>query len=280
MPKTITYELITPASEDTVFGNNVAGDNVRYSVSSIVDMAAEGSGNLQSTLGNGNSAIFTDEDGTITEISLGGEEGNRYLSISIWNGVEGEEGITSLIYLKNAQAYLQSQVGLNNGVCGLSEDGIPKMEVTYNDSEAAEGLIRLTPEPPIAGNVVNVKVQSDKPSGEYFLQPESNKSNVYKAILSQTGSGDPTSTVFSTDFPAAIVWTRVETGVYRGALAGAFGIDKTFVPPIQITGQGNSTTVDKQDANYIEISTFDSDNNLSDDLLNATEIYIQVYNLT
>lgn len=237
--------------------------------------------NLQEVLDNGNSAIFTDEGETenaVTEVNIGGDSEFRYFSLATTNGKQGEEEQTSLIYIKTNQSYLQSIVGFNNGICGLTENGLPKLEATYNDPESEGGFVRLTTEDPIEEKEVEVKIQSDKPSNTYYLQPESNKSSVYKALLNQEGVADPSAIVLSTDFPAPIVWTREDIGVYRGTLTGAFGESKTFVPQISLTGQGNSTLVYKQD-DYIEISTFDSNGDSSDDLLSFSEILIQVYNI-
>lgn len=100
----------------------------------------------------------------------------------------------------------------------------------------------------------------------------------YRALLSQTGTHAPTAAVLGLNAIGVIVWTRTDIGNYRGTLTGAFPIGRTFIPPVITTGQGNTTLIQANlNANYIEISTFDSSNEPQDDLLDFTGIEIQVY---
>ena len=50
---------------------------------------------------------------------------------------------------------------------------------------------------------------------------------VYRALLSQLGTADPTVVVLENSI-GAIVWTRNSTGVYYGTLIGAFTLHKTW----------------------------------------------------
>lgn len=62
---------------------------------------------------------------------------------------------------------------------------------------------------------------------------------VYTAIISQTGTGNPTATVLENTLGATITWTRTNVGEYNGALTGAFTSNKTalfFGPQNDLNG--------------------------------------------
>lgn len=44
----------------------------------------------------------------------------------------------------------------------------------------------------------------------------------YSAVLSQSGTSDPTATVIKNTLGGTVVWTRAVTGAYLGTLTGAF----------------------------------------------------------
>lgn len=54
-------------------------------------------------------------------------------------------------------------------------------------------------------------------------------SKTYRAFLTQSGTSDPTTTVFENGLSAAIVWTFSATGTLIGTLTGAFTASKTFI---------------------------------------------------
>ena len=51
---------------------------------------------------------------------------------------------------------------------------------------------------------------------------------VYSALLSQSGTSNPTATVLENTI-GNIVWARADIGRYSGTLTGAFTADKTFI---------------------------------------------------
>ena len=55
-----------------------------------------------------------------------------------------------------------------------------------------------------------------------------NGARVYRALLSQAGTADPTAVVLENTL-GDIVWTRASTGVYEGTLADGFPTGKTWV---------------------------------------------------
>lgn len=83
---------------------------------------------------------------------------------------------------------------------------------------------------------------------------------VYTALLSQTGTDDPTVIVFENTI-GDIVWTRQSTGVYRATLVGAFPTNKTFF----FTGLYNANTPDIQTIQY-----------LSEDLVQLYNYYLKL----
>jgi hypothetical protein len=99
----------------------------------------------------------------------------------------------------------------------------------------------------------------------------------YVAILSQSGTDDPTVNVLVNDFDSNITWTRDTIGVYNGALNGGFTLNKT-VCHIS-TGTGNDSSINAVvSESYIEINTQGYDEvDSGDSILNNTSILIRVY---
>ena len=52
---------------------------------------------------------------------------------------------------------------------------------------------------------------------------------VYTALLSQTGTDVPTANILQNTLGDVPVWTRTSAGLYVATLAGAFGVNNTFV---------------------------------------------------
>ena len=65
---------------------------------------------------------------------------------------------------------------------------------------------------------------------------------VYKALLTQGGSDDPTAVVLENTLGGTIIWTRNDIGKYTGTLVGAFPENKTSVRPT-IERNSDSTNV-------------------------------------
>ncbi len=58
---------------------------------------------------------------------------------------------------------------------------------------------------------------------------EATEPKVYVALLSQTGTDDPTAVVLKNTLGGEVVWTRENTGLYYGTLLGAFPQFKTVI---------------------------------------------------
>lgn len=83
--------------------------------------------------------------------------------------------------------------------------------------------------------------------------------DVYTALLTQSGVGDPVATVLENTL-GAVVWTRDGSGFHSGTLAGAFPEAKTFVLYGQIaTTNGPDVSAGWADVNSVGISTPDGD---------------------
>ena len=78
---------------------------------------------------------------------------------------------------------------------------------------------------------------------------------IYKAHLSQNEAEDPTAEVIVNNTHGTVVWTRVEAGVYRGTLVGAFSgsIEVVITQPSQ-TGF-HTAYRPKGVVDYIEVQT-------------------------
>ena len=53
---------------------------------------------------------------------------------------------------------------------------------------------------------------------------------VYTALLTQSGTDAPVATVLENTLGGTVFWTRTQAGVYKGTLAGAFTVGRTFIP--------------------------------------------------
>lgn len=102
---------------------------------------------------------------------------------------------------------------------------------------------------------------------------------IYTALLSQSGTSNPTVTVLGTNEIGSIVWTRNGVGDYTGTLTGAFTANKTFV----MTQRGGDTGTGYinpwtfwGNANTINIAVLDNVNAAVDGFTNMA-IEIRVY---
>lgn len=65
--------------------------------------------------------------------------------------------------------------------------------------------------------------------------PIGNRTKIYKAIITQTATNDPTvKEIINT--VGKIIWTRDSIGAYLGTLTGAFTSDKITITPFSATG--------------------------------------------
>lgn len=104
----------------------------------------------------------------------------------------------------------------------------------------------------------------------------------YVALLSQSGTSDPTATVLSNNLGGDVVWTRSGVGNYVGTLTGVFTADKTG-----LTGAFNNNADDQTipyvwsflrgDVDTVLLNTSDGAGNYFDSGLNQNLIEIRVY---
>jgi len=98
----------------------------------------------------------------------------------------------------------------------------------------------------------------------YISTPPDNV-KVYAALLTQSGTDAPTATVLENTLGGTVVWTRDDTGLYTGTLAGAFPATKTGVPPIgtnqNVTEQTTFvlTLFERTDDDRVRIGTYTVD---------------------
>lgn len=94
----------------------------------------------------------------------------------------------------------------------VDQSGIPR-GIVYNDDYSANYTDRTL----VDKGYVDAAVSSSGGLGY----------SVYTALISQTGTSDPTVTVLQNTLSGTPVWTRSSTGVYVATLTGAFPANKT-----------------------------------------------------
>ena len=102
---------------------------------------------------------------------------------------------------------------------------------------------------------------------------------VYRALLTQTSTNAPTSTIIENTLSGDIVWTRNSPGNYTGTLTGEFLLGKTFYPTYGSTNGLDRFFMHRIDDNTFKIYTLSYDETTSlDDVLHNTPIEVIVYN--
>lgn len=99
----------------------------------------------------------------------------------------------------------------------------------------------------------------------------------YVALLSQSGTDDPTAIVLENTLGGTVVWTREDVGFYVGTLAGAFVEDKTALFIVNTRGLDTGIFITRGNSNAVEIQTGDSDGTSRDSYLDVTTVEIRVY---
>lgn len=97
----------------------------------------------------------------------------------------------------------------------------------------------------------------------------------YEALLTQSGSNDPTAVVNENTI-GAIVWTRVNAGHYRGTLSSAFTADKTHAF-IQMNSDSKLCFIERGSANVVDVYTTNGSLVKTDGILTSTAVRIKVY---
>lgn len=104
---------------------------------------------------------------------------------------------------------------------------------------------------------------------------------VYRAQLTQSGTGAPTATVLINTLGGTVVWTRLTTGAYAGTLVGAFTLNKTYFPTQTFTvspafSEDSIGTIFRDSADRVLVNTF-SGGAAADDVLASSPVEIQIY---
>jgi len=105
---------------------------------------------------------------------------------------------------------------------------------------------------------------------------------VYRALLTQTGTDDPTATVLENTLGGTVVWTRNNPGRYDATLAGAFTEDKTATNSGACMNDGNTMlgwfAMERTDSDVMRlITTGVADASITvDDVLASTYVKITV----
>lgn len=99
--------------------------------------------------------------------------------------------------------------------------------------------------------------------------------SIYRASLTQSGTGNPVAVVLGDNTVGSLVWTRVGVGSYRATLSGAFvGYTTVIVPALgAINDIGFSYT-----SSYVTINTTAS-GVAADSILNNTYLEIRTYQI-
>jgi hypothetical protein len=102
---------------------------------------------------------------------------------------------------------------------------------------------------------------------------------VYTALLSQSGTNDPTVTVLQNTFASYFSWVRTSTGVYTGTLTNAFSTaNKNYVSLTQNYNEKQGIEVGSSNTAIIRTSEAGTSPLPGDSSLTNTPVEIRVYN--
>jgi hypothetical protein len=100
--------------------------------------------------------------------------------------------------------------------------------------------------------------------------------SIYTALLSQSGTSDPTAVILGDNTIGSIVWTRDALGAYSGTLSGAFTASKTFIL-IGQNADGITANCTRSNNNAVQIKTYITASGGSTDVFSDLSIEIRVY---
>lgn len=100
----------------------------------------------------------------------------------------------------------------------------------------------------------------------------------YTALLTQSGTSDPTAAVLGNNTVGSIVWTRNSAGNYTGTLSGAFTSNKTWLICQKGDGSGSfvNSLLSRASANAVTLDVRDNSGTATDNFTNLS-IEIRVY---
>ena len=100
---------------------------------------------------------------------------------------------------------------------------------------------------------------------------------IYVALISQSGKTDPTIDAILENTIGNIVWTRNAVGEYVGTLNGAFITNKVICFAGVNNGTLSSIQLSAQNVNEVHLFTYNSADQLDDQLISNTSIEIRIY---
>lgn len=104
---------------------------------------------------------------------------------------------------------------------------------------------------------------------------------VYSAHISQSGTGDPTATVYTNTLGSAVVLDRVEEGLYTLTADGAFTVGKTTLPSTIIFQESNDglflfTRWYQVDADTIALQPYRLDNQSGMEMQPTHPLFVEI----
>ena len=97
----------------------------------------------------------------------------------------------------------------------------------------------------------------------------------YVALVSQTGTSNPTAIVLENNLGGTVTFVRGAVGLYTANLTGAFTLDKVAI--FLTNSADNIMSGNYFSTNAVGIQTSDRNGNLADNLFNKTSVEIRVY---
>lgn len=100
---------------------------------------------------------------------------------------------------------------------------------------------------------------------------------MWRGLMSQDGTGDPTAIVLENTLGGTITFAYVSPGTFTATLASAFTVDKTFLTFNSIIAGSFLFSCERTDANTLTLKSLTTSFVLTNGLLNNTELQIIVY---
>ena len=221
------------------------------------------------------------------------KSGHRfYVKASAWDDNSSSQYPT--FFIRNAVSYAS-----NVGKIGLNTNN-PRVSVDFGKLTNPDGVIANKDGMIIPGGTIaerpstpvesTIRYNSESKCIEYYdgvsWKSDCKSYKIYTALLSQTGTNNPTVIVLENTLGESITWTRVGVGLYRGTTtSNIFTIDKTYYSPVVAVSstQNYPPPYNTYDALLLENSPNDIhlesrfNGILSDDALYLATIEIRVY---
>jgi hypothetical protein len=99
--------------------------------------------------------------------------------------------------------------------------------------------------------------------------------SIYRAIMTQSGTSDPIVAIVGPNTIGDIVWTRADTGFFKGTLIGAFPSFVSVILGASIN-ETSSFSVNTLNIDFIQLGTYSS-GILDDNVLDGQYIEIRAY---